>query len=164
MRAVLAIVSSVFLSSVNAAYEANGVGLGASEAQVRQKFPSAHCKALEWQSLAADRRCDDSRAEMEGVKVRVTFYLRKDAVQAFDVRFETRDLDKLLAVLRKSYGPPASEGKENVERDGKSRRVFYRALWKNRNDRAVLTAELSSRRGSMLASRGNFEEEIYRVR
>ena len=160
MKPLVSTLMSLLSLSASAAYEANGVALGASEEQVLQRFPSAHCRALEWRSLAADRRCDDSRAEIEGIKVRVTFYLKKDAVQAFDVRFETRDLDKLLGVVKKSYGEPESEGK----REGQNKKVFYRALWKNRNERAVLTAALDSRRGSLLASRGDFEEEIYRVR
>jgi hypothetical protein len=37
-------------------------------------------------------------------------------------------------------------------------------LWEDGKQRAVLTAQLEKRRASMLVSRGNFEEEIYRVR
>ena len=151
-------------SAAAAAYDANGVALGARESAVKEHFPSAHCRPLEWASLAADRRCDDSRVELGGVKVRVTFYLKKDAVEAFDVRFDTRDLERLLEVLRKSYGAPVSEGRENVEREGKPARRFYRALWQSGAERALLSAELTQRRASMLVSRGEFEREIYRVR
>lgn len=156
---------SLFLSgTANAAFEANGVALGASEEAVKERFPSAHCRALEWSSLAADRRCDDSRASMGGVKVRITFYLKKDAVEAFDVRFDTGDLERLLEALRQSYGKPASEGKNKLEREGKPAREFYRARWAQGGAQAVLSAELAKRRSSLLVSRGDFEEEIYRVR
>jgi len=151
------------LSAV-AAFEANGVALGASETAVRERFPSAHCKALEWPSLAADRRCDDSRASIGGVKARITFYLRKDALEAFDVRFDSRDLERFVEVLKKSYGKPASEGRQKVEREGKPAREFYRAHWKQGGTQAELTAETDKRRGALLVYRGNFEEEIYRVR
>jgi hypothetical protein len=149
---------------VHGAFEANGVALGATEAAVKERFPSAHCKALEWASLAADRRCDDSRATVHGVKARITFYLRKDAVEAFDIRFDSRDLERFLEAAKKSYGQPVSEGRQKVERDGKPAREFYRAQWKDGKAQAVLSAETDRRRGSLLAYRGNFEEEIYRVR
>lgn len=146
------------------AYEANGVALGASETAVKERFPNAHCKALEWRSLAADRRCDDSRATVNGVKARVTFYLKKDAVEAFDVRFDSRDLERFLEALKKAYGKPVSEGRQKVERDNRPAREFYRAQWKEGAARAELSAETDKRRGSLLVYRGNFEDEIYRVR
>lgn len=150
--------------SAPGAFEANGVALGASESEVKEHFPSAHCRALEWSSLAADRRCDDSRVNVAGVRARVTFYLKKDAVEAFDVRFYTQDFERLLGELRKRYGKPASEGREKIEREGKRPREFYRARWQANGAQAVLTTELGKNRTSLLASRGNFEEEIYRVR
>ena len=150
--------------SALASFEANGVALGEPEAEVRKSYPSAHCRPLEWESLAADRRCDDSRADFGGVKVRITFYLKNDAVEAFDVRFNTEDLERLMAVLRASYGKPTSEGREKVERPGKSPREFFRAQWRRGNAHASLSSEIGRRRSSMVVSRGNFDEEIYRVR
>jgi hypothetical protein len=163
-RALLCLLGWAFLATANAAFEANGVPLGGSESSIKQRFPSANCKALEWSSLAADRRCDDSRASIGGVKARITFYLRKDAVEAFDVRFDTGDLERLVEALKKSFGKPVSEGRQKVERDGKPAREFYRAQWKQGNAQAMLQAETGKRRGTLLAYRGNFEEEIYRVR
>ena len=145
-------------------YEANGVALGASESDIKERFPSAHCKALEWSSLAADRRCDDSRASIGGVKARITFYLKKDAVEAFDVRFDTSDLERFVQALKKSFGKPVSEGRRKVEREGKPAREFYRAHWKQGGAQAEITAETDKRRAALLVYRGNFEEEIYRVR
>jgi hypothetical protein len=160
----LALAGLLFLSTANAAFEANGVALGAPESDIRERFPSAHCKALEWSSLAADRRCDDSRASIGGVKARITFYLRKDAVEAFDVRFDTGDVQRFVEALKKSFGKPASEGRQKVERDGKPAREFYRVQWKQGSAQATLRAETGKRRGTLLVYRGNFEEEIYRVR
>jgi len=131
------------------------VVLGSKESDVKRQFPSARCKALEWESKAADRRCDE---------VQVTFYLKKDAVEAFDVRFDTRELDRLVGFLKSRYGAPQSEQKDSYERKGKNARQVYKALWESGKDRAVLTAQLEKRRASMLVSRGGFDEEIYRVR
>src|SRR5216117_1212999 len=83
-----------------AAYDVNGVALGARESEVKKKFPSIHCKELEWKSLAAERRCDDSRVAFGGAEVRITFYLRKDQVQAFDIRFDSRDTDRVAACAK----------------------------------------------------------------
>jgi hypothetical protein len=150
--------------SAGAAYDVREINLGASEKDIRRALPSAHCKALEWQSRAADRRCDDSRVEFGGVEVRVTFYLRKDAVEAFDVRFHARDLERLVAFLKTRYGEPQSEGRDSIKRERGKAREIYRALWESPKERAVLTAQLDKRVGSMLVSRGSFDEEIYKVR
>jgi hypothetical protein len=146
-----------------AAYDVNGVQLGASERDVKRALPSAHCKPLEWKSKAADRRCDDSRVSFGGVEVRVTLYLRKDAVEAFDVRFDTKELDRFIAFLKSRYGAPASEDRDTHQSKGKSARQVYKARWENDGESAVLTAQLEKRGASMLVSRGKFDEEIYRV-
>jgi len=138
-------------SQAAAAFDANGVALGAAEGEIRKQFPSAHCKPLEWSSRAAERRCDDSKIVFGGVQARITFYLKNGAVEAFDVRFAARDLGRLSAFLKSRYGKPASE-------------EAYRLLWKNNRERAELVAPPDKRRGSLLVSRGDFEEEIYRVR
>jgi hypothetical protein len=143
-------------------YDANGVELGAAEHDVKKHFPSAFCKALEWASNAADRRCDDGKIVLGGVQARITFYLRKDAVQAFDVRFDTKDLEPLTKFLKSRYGAPFAETRDTVQ--GKGQRVIYKVRWERGRDQAVLTAQLDKRRGELTVSRGNFEEEIYRIR
>ena len=147
---------------VHAAFDANGVLLGSPEAEIRKKFPSANCKKLEWESRAADRRCDDSRINFGGVEARVTFYLRRDKVEAFDVRFDSRDLDRFVTAVKQRYGVPASEQRDTLG-DKKPRQV-YKALWEGKGERAALVAQLDKRRGSLLVSRGTFEEEIYKVK
>jgi hypothetical protein len=148
-----------------AALDVREVELGAKEREIRQKFPSAHCKALEWKSNAADRRCDESRVPFGGIEVQVTFYLKKDALEAFDVRFDTKDLERFVAFLKTRYGAPQTEQKDAYPRGkGEKPRQVYKALWENGKNRAVLTAQLEKRRASMLVSRGDFDEEIYRVR
>src|SRR4051812_335187 len=97
------------------AYDANEVPLGASEKAVLQRFPAAHCKALEWKSNAADRRCDDSKALIGGVQARITFYLKRDRIEAFDVRFDNQDAERLAAFLKKRYGAPAEEQRTKME-------------------------------------------------
>jgi len=136
-----------------AAYDLNDVRLGASEKDVKTHFPHANCRPLEWPSRAADRRCDDSRITFAGVDASVTFYLRRNAVEAFDVRFDHRDLEPVLKYLRTRYGTPALEGPDSPL-----------AQWKDKAERAVLTSEKGRRRASLLVSRGTFEDEIYIVR
>jgi len=109
---------------------------------------------------ALRRRQDDAG----GIEARITFYLRKDAVQAFDLRFDTKDLDKLVAYLKARYGKPLSELKEVSARDAKSGAEIYKARWEKGADRAVLVSQLEKKRSSLIVSRGDWEEEIYRVR
>ena len=157
---------SLFLVSMPAAaaYDIKGVVLGASEKDVVRALPSAHCKALEWESRAADRRCDDSRVSFGGVEVKVTFYLKKDVVEAFDVRFDTKEVDRFVAFLKTRYGAPKSETRDEIKREGKTARKVQKVLWEGAAERAVLVAQLEKGRASMLVSRGAFDEEIYKVR
>ena len=138
--------------------------LGANEEAIKKRFPSAYCKALEWQSRAADRRCDDAKISFGGVEGRITFYLRKDAVQAFDVRFETKQLDRMMSQLKARYGAPVSEVKDPIGKEGQPVRELYKVLWESGKDRAILTAQLDKRLASLMVSRGDFDDEIYRVR
>ncbi|MGH8668229.1 MAG: hypothetical protein ACREUN_02035 [Burkholderiales bacterium] len=147
-----------------AAYDANGVALGASEQAVIKQYPSAHCKPLEWTSAAADRRCDDARVSFGGVEARITFYLKGGAVQAFDVRFDSRHAETVVAFLKSRYGAPAAETRDKIAAAGKAQREIYKVRWEQGRDHAVLTAQLDRRRASLSVSRGDFEEQIYRVR
>jgi hypothetical protein len=145
-----------------AAYDANGVALGGSERDVKKGYPAAYCKPLEWTSPAADRRCDDAKASFGGVEGRITFYLRKDSVQAFDLRFDTKDLDRVMVVLKKRYGNPATETRDAFA--GKDGKEIFKALWESGKDRALLVSQADKKRSQLTVSRGNFEEEIYKVR
>ena len=146
-----------------AAYDAGGVALGSSEQQVAARFPGAYCKALEWKSAAADRRCDDAKATFAGAPARITFYLKDDAVQAFDVRLDTRDVERVAKFLKSSYGKPSEEARDKTDARGRARET-YRVRWDDGDQRAILTAQMEKRRASLTVSRGDFEEEIYRVR
>ena len=137
-----------------AAFDANEVTLGSPEKLIKARFPNAHCQALQWLSRAADRRCDDSRITVGGIEARITFYLKKDAVEAFDLRFDSRDLGPFTGFLEKRFGKARSENTEKLRK----------LEWQDNGERAVLTTEQGKRRASLLVWRGNFEEEIYRVR
>jgi len=162
----LALLLLGFAGSVSAApYDANGVALGASEVEVKKRFASVRCQALEWKSKAADRRCDDAKIVFAGVPARITLYLSRDVVQAFDVRFETRETERVSAFLKKQYGEPLAETRDTIEsKDKKSARHIYKIRWESGRDHAVLVSEAEKSRSSLLVSRGDFEEEIYRVR
>ena len=152
-RLFLTLVLLLLGANALAAYDANEVSLGASEKQIKERFPYANCRALEWPSRAAERRCDDSRVSFGGIDASITFYLKHDAVEGFDVRFDRREFQRLSDFLRKRYGQPAEESAEPL-----------RVEWKSKAERAVLSAEQGRRRASLLVSRGAFEDEIYKVR
>jgi hypothetical protein len=161
MRAILGLVL-LFMSCVCAAYDANGISLGATEKAVLERFPTAACKPLQWTSRAADRRCDGLKVLIGGVESRITFYLKQDRVQAFDVRFESKDAERLAAFLKKRYGAPTGEKREKLENRGGGE--LYKLEWDKGGARAVLTSQSEKRRAFFTVSRGDFEDEIYRVR
>src|SRR5919197_4272457 len=129
--------------SAIAAYDANELTLGASEAQIKKTFPNAHCRELEWPSRAAERRCDDSRMRFGGVDASVTFYLKRDAVEGFDVRFDRRELARVKNFLVTRYGEPASESETPPAVE-----------WRANGERARLSAEQGRRRASLFVWRG----------
>lgn len=166
-KVLIALFGALLALPARAAYDVKELKLGDAEADVRRVLPSVHCKPLEWKSKAADRRCDDSRVQFGGVEVRVTFYLRKDSIEAFDVRFDTKELERLVGFLKTRYGKPASESRDaygaSSGKDKKPGREVYKVLWEKDGERATLAAQLEKRTASMLVSRGAFDEEIYRV-
>ncbi len=145
-------------------FDANGVALGAPEVDVRRAFPSARCRALEWKSQAAERRCDDARIVFGGAQARITFYLKADRVQAFDLRFDERNLERVTGFLKSRYGKPLAETRETIERRGGETRGIYKILWEKGAERAVLTSQLKAKRVDLSVWLGNFDQEIYRIR
>ena len=164
MRNIALALLLAWLVPAQAALDIKDIAIGAKEQDVKRQLPSVNCKPLQWESKAADRRCDDSRVAFGGVEVQVTFYLKKDVVEAFDVRFNTRELDRFVSFLKSRYGKPETETRETIAGKGDKPREVYKALWQNGKQRAVLTAQLEKRRATMLVSRGDIEEEISRVR
>jgi len=160
MRALLGLVL-LHAGGVQAAYDANEVALGASEKVVLKQFPAAHCAPLQWKSKAAERRCDDSKIVLGGVPGRITFYLKRDRVEAFDVRFDAKDAARMAAFLKNRYGAPSNESRAKLEGRGDE---LYKVEWKKGEERAMLTALKEKRRAALTVWRGDFEEEIYRVR
>lgn len=144
-------------------FDANGVALGASEAEVGAAFPAVQCKPMDWKTDAAERRCDAAPAQVAGASARITFFLKQDAVQAFDVRFEEKDLRAVLEHLRAHYGKPGAEGAEIFRRRGDARSIF-KARWEKGRDRAVLSSMAGRRRVDLNVWRGDFDTEIYRIK
>ncbi len=153
-----------FFPKAALAYDANGVALGAPEKAVITRYPSAHCQALQWKSRAADRRCDDAKISFGGVSARITFYLKQDKVEAFDVSFDTKDAERVATFLKSRYGAPSAETRDKIENPGSPSHDIYKVRWDKGTEHAVLTALMEKRRATLSVSRGNFEEEIYRVR
>ena len=145
-------------------YELSGVKLGGREADVRKAYPSARCKPLEWKSGAADRRCDDAKIAFGGAQARLTVYLRADSIQAFSLRFDTKDRDRVASHFKSRWGAPAGETTETITRKGRDDRQVYKLRWEKGNEHALLTAQTDRKRASLEAWRGNFLEEIYKVR
>ena len=136
-----------------AAYDVNDLKLGASEKEVLKHFPGAHCRPLEWPTNAADRRCDDSRIKVANLEGSITFYLRQDSVEGFDLRFEKAVLPAMGKHFLERYGKPAIKDQDDI--------VYE---WKAGDERARLTSEKGRRRASLLVWRGTFEDEIYKVK
>jgi len=147
-----------------AAFEMNGVPLGGDEAQVKKAFPSARCKPLEWTSRAADRRCDDAKIAFAGVPARLTVYLKDGSIESISVRFATADRDKVVAYAKSRWGAPSGEANETIARKGKDDKRLYKLRWDKGNEHAMLIAQADRKRASLEAWRGNFVDEIYRVR
>lgn len=145
-------------------YAVNGVGLGGTEPDVKKRYPSAYCKPLEWKTDAADRRCDDARVVVHGIESRITYYLKAGAIVALDLRFDAKDLARVVGGLKGEWGPPASETKDVVAKKGKEDREIYKVLWESGRDRAALTALQDRKRAQLEVSRGTFADEVYRVR
>lgn len=166
MRLALFLLAVVFAAPALAQkpFAANGVPLGGSEADVKKRFPSAHCKPLEWKTDAAERRCDDANIAMGSVAAKITFYLKADAIQAFDVRYDSQDTAQFVADLKAVFGAPKAETRDIISRKGKDDREVYKVLWESGRDRAVLTVLKERSRAQLEVSRGNFAEEVYRVR
>lgn len=152
------------LPAVAGAYGVNGVELGGREADVKKAFPSARCKPLEWKSSAAERRCDDAQISLGGVPAHFTAYLKGDAIQAFDLRFDMKDLERGKAALRAAWGAPLAETTETFARKNKPDRKVLKMRWEKGDDRAILSAQLEKSRVTVEVWRGNFAEEIYRIR
>jgi len=146
------------------AYDINGIRLGGREIEVKKAMPSAHCKALEWKSDAADRRCDDARVAVGGVEMRVAVFLKADAVQGYDARCSIKELERLKKYLRARWGEPIAEATEVIARPGKEERKVFKMRWEKGAERAILTAQLEKKSATLEVSRGNFPVEIYQVR
>jgi hypothetical protein len=147
------------------AYEVNGVRLGGKEVDVKKAFPSAHCKALEWKTDAADRRCDDAMVSLGGVVAKITVFIKADVIRGYDLSFDIKELERVKAHLRSRWGAPLAEATEVIARGDKADRKVFKMRWEKGADRAILTAQLEKKkRATLEISRGNFPEEIYRVR
>ena len=160
----LLLIALLALPPAAGAYEINGVKLGGSELDVRKAFPTVHCKPLEWKSNAADRRCDDAQISLDGVKVRFTSYTKNDVIQAFDLRFDTKELEKVKGSLKSRWGAPLAEATEVFAQKDKPDRKVFKMRWEKGGDRAILSAQLDKRSVTVEVSRGSFPEEIYRIR
>lgn len=163
-RFVIFLILSVPLLASGAGFDVNSVTLGDSELAIKKSFPGIRCKPLEWKTAAADRRCDDAKVPFAGIESRVTFYLKSDSVQGFDVRFEMGNVDLVANYLRGRYGKPLSESREKIIRKNKEEREVFKILWEQGRDSARLSALSTGKRGSLSVSRGNFAEEIYHIK
>lgn len=163
MRTLLLLVLLLGGAPAARAFDIDGVSLDDSERDVTQAFPSAYCRALEWRSDAAERRCDDGRISFAGVAARVTFYLKGDKVQAFDVRFDSRDRERVVAYLASRYGKPRSDRVETIGRPGKEDRQLYETRWEQGAEKALLSARQGRRYAQLEVSRGDFAQRIYKV-
>ena len=154
-----------FLSSIPAlAYDIKGMRIGGKEIDVKKVMPSAHCKPLEWKSDAADRRCDDAKLSLGGAEARITVFLKADAIQAFSLSFDVKELDRVKAHLRGQWGAPLAEVTETIARKDKADRKVFRMRWEQGAEYAVIVGQLEKKRATLDIARGSFAEDIYRIR
>jgi hypothetical protein len=144
-------------------FDAAGVALGASEAAVLKAYPGARCQPMEWKNKAADRRCDDAAAGFGGAEARIAFYLRKDRLQAFDVRFRAADFGRVADYVKGRWGAPDVDRVEVYGRRGDEREV-RKLRWKKGADQAALTAQAGRNRAELNVWRGDFDTEVYESR
>jgi hypothetical protein len=154
-RLAFCLLGALLAHAANAAPGFDGLALGASERAVKQRLPDAHCQPLQWQSRAADRRCDDSRAKLAGIEVRITVYLNADSVEAFDVRFDSRDSPAIEKLATAYFGAaPVTHDTEKM----------HTLRWQAKGEHGLLGTPHGERRASLLIWRGAFYDEIYKVR
>ena len=146
------------------AYDLNGIAIGGKEIDAKKAMPSTNCKPLEWKSDAADRRCDDARVPVGGVETRITVFLKAGVIQAYDARFDVKELERMKAHLKARWGAPLAEVTEVISRKDKEDRKVFKMRWEKGEERAILTAQLERKRATLEVSRGNFPVEIYRVK
>ncbi len=94
----------------------------------------------------------------------MTFYLKSDTVRGFDVRFDSGQINPVADFLKRRYGAPVSEARDKIVRRGKEEREVFKILWEEGKDKALLSSLSTGKRASLSVSRGNFEDEIYRVK
>ena len=146
------------------AYELNGIAIGGKELDAKKAMPSAHCKPLEWKSDAADRRCDDARVAIGGAESRVTVFIKANVIQAYDVSFDIKDLERMKTHLKTRWGAPLAEATDVIARKNAKDRQVFKMRWEKGEERAILVAQMDKKRVSLEVSRGNFPVEIYRVK
>jgi hypothetical protein len=151
----LLLVAWLLVAAALAGPAIDGLALGASERAVKQRLPNAHCQPLQWESRAADRRCDDSRALLAGMEVRLTVYLKDDAVEAYDVRFDSREAARVEKLATEHFAA------KPVARENEKTHTLH---WRANGERGVLTTQPGERHASLLVWRGDFYDEIYKVR
>jgi hypothetical protein len=96
--------------------------------------------------------------------VRVTFFLRDDVVQGYDLRFAASERPRVAEVLKSRWGPPAAEAKALIQRKGKPDQEVYKVTWAKDRDQAVLLWRPGRKQCWLTVSRGDFAEEVYRMR
>jgi len=69
-----------------------------------------------------------------------------------------------VAYLKQRWGAPLAEGREKIVRKNQEERESYKVRWEKGHDRALLSSLSSGGRVNLSISRGNFDEEIYRVK
>jgi hypothetical protein len=163
MKKIL-LLSFCLLAPPALAYDLNGIAIGGKEIDAKKAMPSTNCKPLEWKSDAADRRCDDAQVPVGGVETRITVFLKGGVIQAYDARFDIKELERMKAHLKARWGAPLAEATDVIARKDKEDRKVFKMRWEKGDERAVLTAQLEKKRASLEVSRGNFPVEIYRIR
>ena len=87
-----------------------------------------------------------------------------DSIKGFDVRFDSGHVKPVAEFLKRRYGAPLSESQDKIVRKGKEEREIFKVLWEGGGDKAMLSSLSTGKRAQLTVSRGNFDDEIYRVK
>jgi len=105
----LAAVLLLFAGNALAAYDGRRRASRRERERRQEALPQRPLQAARIRKRGGRAPLRRRQAVFAGMETRITFYLKKDAVVAFDVRFDVKFTEKMASTLRGRYGKPSTE-------------------------------------------------------
>jgi len=115
MRPVIVIAvlfTSTACLAAEGGFDLKGITLGASEADVTERFPSVKCR--DRVPATVERMCAVAKETYGEVGANLFFALNGGKVQTMSARFSSRDFASVIETMKERFGPPSSEETETV--------------------------------------------------